>query len=68
MLRPGFRLARRQELDVEGPVEVGDVDGEHAGREPAEAGVLAASDPVLDAGVAAVPGFQKLDRAAAFLG
>ena len=41
------------------------VDVELAGREPAEAGVLAATDAVLDPGVTTVRGFQILDGAAA---
>jgi hypothetical protein len=39
-----------------------------AGREPAEAGVLAAPDAVLDPGVRAVADLQVLDRSAAGAG
>jgi hypothetical protein len=41
-------------------LQPGGVDGEKAGREPAEAAVLAGADPVIDPGVAAVAQFQQL--------
>ena len=40
-------------------LQPGLVDRELAGREPAEAGVFGVPDPVLDAGVGAVPGFEE---------
>ena len=40
-------------------LEPGLVDGELAGREPAQPGVFGVPDPVLDAGVGAVPGFEE---------
>ncbi len=45
--------------------EPGLVGREDAGRESAEAGVLAAADAVLDVGVSAVAGLQVLDRSRA---
>ena len=49
-VRPG------EQVDAgEGELQPGGVDREQAGGESAEAGVLAATDAVLDAGVAAVP-------------
>lgn len=44
-------------------LQLGLVDREDAGPEPAEAGVLAAADAVLDSGVCPVSGLQKLDAA-----
>src|SRR5258706_9517049 len=41
------------------------VDGKVAGREPAEARVLAGADPVLDPRVGAVTQLEELDRPAA---
>src|SRR4029450_12705150 len=52
-LGPGDQVGRGQ-----GELEPGGVDREHPGREPADAGVLCAADPVLDSGVGAVPGLQ----------
>ncbi len=55
-----------EQVDADqGELQPGGVDGEQSGREPAEAGVLAGADPVLDAGVAAVAQFQQLQRAVA---
>lgn len=45
----------------QGQLQPGLVDREVSGREPAEAGVLAAADAVLDAGVCPVAGLQELD-------
>ncbi len=51
-------LGPGEQVDAgQGELEPDGVDREGAGREPAEAGVLAAPDPVFDAGVRAVPGF-----------
>ena len=55
-------------MPVRASSQPGGVDREDAGREPAEAGVLAAADAVLDAGVGAVAGLQVLDRPAAGAG
>ena len=42
------------------PAELIAVDGELAGREPAQAGVFRVSDPVLDPGMGPMPGLEEL--------
>ncbi len=55
-------------MPIRASSQPGGVDGEQAGREPAEAGVLAGADAVLDPGVAAVAQLEQLHRAVAAWG